>query len=188
VRTTFTSTKRRAALISGLTCTGLLLGACSSTPNPITSDTAASIVLPVTKNPIANSATAQTLKIDSVLVENNADAAGKATSDHLEIALRNTAPTPLTEVEIFYSFSNAVSGATESYYTKLPVQFTIPPGGTRVAHFDNTDAPDHFPVNKFSMYYVDTNALEVTVVASAKGAAVQRLDLKKDAGGPEAAD
>jgi hypothetical protein len=206
MKTTLTAVSSRVTLISSLCIGGLLLGACSSTPksNPIplaipettsaatkpasSIDVPGDVVLPVASNPIVNSATAPTLKIDSVLVENNVDAAGKTASDHLEIALRNTATTPLTDVEIYYTFSNPASGASESYYTKLPAAFSLPAGGTRVAHFDNTGAPDHFPVSKFSLYYVDTSALDVTVVVSAKGAAVQRLDLKKDAGGPEAAD
>jgi hypothetical protein len=160
----------------------------ATTKQPAASKATRDVVLPVTSNPIVNAATAQTLKIDSILVENNVDAAGKTASDHLEIALRNTGTTPLTDVEIYYTFSNPVSGATESYFTKLPAEFSIPGGGTRVAHFDNTGASDHFPVSKFSLYYVDTSALDVRVVVSAGGAAVQRLNLKKDAGGPEAAD
>jgi ABC-type cobalamin/Fe3+-siderophores transport system ATPase subunit len=77
---------------------------------------------------------------------------------------------------------------TENYYAKLSSGFTIPAGGKRTAHFDNTGQPDHFPVNKFSLYYVDKNALEVTVMVSASNSATQTTSLKKDAGGPEAAD
>lgn len=40
-------------------------------------------VLPVTTNPISNNATAKTLTIAKVLVENNVDASGKAVDDHL---------------------------------------------------------------------------------------------------------
>ncbi len=61
---------------------------------PATTD-ASGPVLPVTSNPINNPATAQGLKIDSVLVENNVDASGNAVDDHLEIALANTGSTEL---------------------------------------------------------------------------------------------
>jgi hypothetical protein len=121
-------------------------------------------------------------------VENNVDGAGKTASDHLEITLANTSSTDLSGVEVFYSFTDPATKVTENYYAKLPTGFVIPPKGTRVAHFDNTGGPDHFPVSQFSLYYTDTNALDVTVVAGATGAAVQTATVHKDAGGPETAD
>jgi hypothetical protein len=145
-------------------------------------------VLPVVSNPITNTATEKLLVIDSVLVENNVDANGKTASDHLEIALSNKGSTDLRGVEIFYTFANPATSVSESYYAKLPVDFVVPAGGKRVAHFDNSGAPDHFPVNKFSLYYTDTAAMDVSVVASATGAAVQTMVIKKDAGGPEQVD
>lgn len=153
-----------------------------------TAQSAHSAVLPVDANPITNTATTQTLKIDSVLVENNVDAAGKTADDHLEISLSNAGPVDLGGVEIFYTFADPMTSVTENYYTKLLTDFTVPAYGKRVVHFDSTGQPDHFPVNKFSLYYTDKNALDVTVVASAQGAAVQTTKLQKDAGGAEAAD
>ena len=46
----------------------------------------------------------------------------------------------------------------------------------------------YFPVNDYSLYYIDTNALDVSVVVSAADAAVQTAILQKDAGGAETAD
>ena len=89
---------------------------------------------------------------------------------------------------MFYTFTDSTAGTTENYYSKLPAEFTVSTGGKRIVHFDDTGAPDHFPVNKFSLYYVSTNAMDVSVTVSAKDAAVQKFDLKKDAGGAEAAD
>jgi hypothetical protein len=162
-------------------------------PTPTTSPGAtttnsSSIVLPVTDNPIKNSATAQTLKIDSVLVENNVDAAGKDTSDHLEISLTNTGDIELSGFEVFYTFTDTIANTAESYYFRLPDSFTIPAGGSRIAHFDNTGETDHFPVNEFSLYYTSTNALAVTVMVSASGAAPQTAQVQKDAGGSETSD
>ena len=144
--------------------------------------------LPVTDNPITNSSTDQTLTIDSVLVENNEDADGNAVDDHLEIALTNTGTDPLTGFEVFYTFTDTTTDASESYYAALPDTFTIEPGSSRVAHFDNTGATDHFPTNDFSLYKTSTNAQEVTVEVSARGAAVQTATVQKDAGGAEEAD
>ena len=83
---------------------------------------------------------------------------------------------------------DAKTKASESYYSKLPDSFTIPTGGKRIAHFDSSGRLDHFPVNTFSLYYSSQNALAVTVTVSAAGVAVQTKTLKKDEGGPEAAD
>jgi hypothetical protein len=188
-------------VFGGLVFAGAILGACSSSSPKAPADAASvsasaapdstapdSAVLPVPSNPITNTATAQTLKIDSVLVENNLDATGKAASDHLEVALSNTGTTDLGGIELFYTFTDPTTATTEHYYTKLPADFTVPAGGKRIVHFDDTGAPDHFAVNKFSLYYTNTNAMDVSVTVSAKDAAVQKFDLKKDAGGAEAAD
>ena len=146
-------------------------------------------VLPVTTNPIANTSTVQALKIDSVLVENNVDPkTGKAAPDHLEISLQNVGPAPLTDFEVYYTFTERKTKSSESYYAKLPASFTIPAGAKRVVHFDDTGAADHFPVNKYSLYSTSTNALDVTVTVSAIDAAPQTTTVKKDAGGAEAAD
>ena len=201
------STRLRAGfLAAGLLAGGAALAACgggsTSKPAPtgaapgnsttasaaVSSQVGNSPVLPVTDNPINNTSTVQALTIGSVLVENNVDAAGQATADHLEIALTNTGTAELSGFEVFYSFTDPTTTTTESYYAKLPETFTIPAGGERAAHFDNTGAVDHFPVSDFSLYYTDTNALDVTVTVSASDTAVQTTTIQKDAGGPETAD
>lgn len=147
---------------------------------------ATSQVLPVADNPISNAAIAKGLKITSVLVENNEDPATKKTvDDHLEIALENTSANDLTGFEVYYSFADPTDNVTEGYYSKLPNSFAIPAGGTRVVHFDNSGAPDHFPVNKYGLYSTSKNALDVTVAVSAADVAVQTATVKKDAGGAE---
>ena len=147
---------------------------------------AASHDLPVADNPISNAATAKGLQITSVLVENNEDPATKKTvDDHLEIALENTSANDLTGFEVYYSFADPTDNTTEGYYAKLPTSFTVPAGGTRIVHFDNSGAVDHFPVNKYSLYSTSKNALDVTVTVSAADVAVQTATVKKDAGGAE---
>lgn len=172
---------------------GVALAACggSSSNAPTTGAPSASTgsdaqVLPVTDNPITNTSTVEALKIDSVLVENNVDpATGADAADHLEIALQNTGSTDLANVEVFTTFTDPTTNTSESYYARLPASFTIPAGGTRIAHFDDTGAVDHFPVNRYSLYATSTNALDVSVTVSAEGAAVQTATVQKDAGGAE---
>ncbi|MGK2880600.1 MAG: hypothetical protein ACSLE6_07325 [Mycobacterium sp.] len=148
----------------------------------------AGAVLPVTENPIANTSTAQSMVIDSVLVENNVDASGKAVDDHLEIAIINAGTTELTGFEVYYTITDPQTSDTESYYADLPDDFAVAGGGSRVIHFDNTGATDHFPVNQYSLYYTDTNALDLTVEVSATESAPQTASVTKDAGGAEEAD
>jgi hypothetical protein len=189
VRTPFTRRAAAVALAAGLALAGCgaassSSGSASTTPNGATaSDT--SQVLPVADNPITNTATELALTIDAVLVENNVDEAGKPVDDHLEFTLGNSGSTDLTNVEVFYTYTDPTSQSSESYYTKLPSSFTVPAGGTRVVHFDDTGATDHFPVNKYSLYYTSANAMGVSVTVSAEGAAVQTATVQKDAGGAE---
>lgn len=145
-------------------------------------------VLPVQTNPIANTATAKTMTIESVLVENNVDASGKAVDDHLEVTLANSGASPLTGLEFFYTFNDPTASVSESYYAQLPADVTVPAGGSYTVDFDNTGAPGSVPVNEFSLYATSQNALDVEVVASATGAAVTTATVQKDAGGAEAAD
>ena len=123
-----------------------------------------------------------------MLVENNEDDEGNAVDDHLEIALTNTGANDLGGFEIYYTISDPTTGDTESYYTELPADFTIAPGAQRIVHFDNTGQPDHFAVNQYSLYYTDTNALDVTVEVSARDSALATSTVQKDAGGEEEAD
>lgn len=176
------------AACGGASSTKASTGATPTTTAKGTPRSGSTKVLPVKDNPIHNTSTVQALKIDSVLVENNVDAAGKTTDDHLEIALSNTGSTDLAGFEVFYTFSDPTAHLTESYYTKLPDTFTIPAGGSRVVHFDNSGAPDHFPSNDFSLYKTSVNKLDVKVIVSAQGAAVQTTTLTKDAGGAETPD
>lgn len=187
------SPRLAAALLAG----GLVLAGCDS--GSTSSDggrtdaeaaTAASpgaAVLPVERNPISNSSTARTLRIDSVLVENNVDAEGDDVEDHLEVALSNTGSTPLTGLEFFYTFTDPVEDVSESYYAEVP-DASVPAGGSLVVHFDNTGEPGHVPVNEFSLYSTSANALDVEVQASAEGAAVATGTARKDAAGEETED
>lgn len=143
-------------------------------------------VLPVATNPIDATATASGLTITKALVENNVSpTTGKAVDDHLEVALENTSTKPLDQVEIYYKITDPAKNVSEGYHAKLS-DFTIAPGATRVAHFDSTGETDSFPVNKYSLYYTDKNALVVDITAGAKDVKPATFSVKKDAGGAEA--
>ncbi|MCW2960812.1 MAG: hypothetical protein JWM90_1199 [Thermoleophilia bacterium] len=149
----------------------------------------AATVVPVKSNPISNTATTPGLEIASVLVENNVNPdTGKDAADHLEIALKNTATKPLDGFEIYYLIADPTSKTKEGYYTKLKPSFTIAPGATRIVHFDDTGATDHYPENKYSLYHASKNAMTIDVTASAAGFAPQMDSVKKDAGGAENPD
>lgn len=164
-------------------------GAAGSTATPsatTTSQASGAAVLPVAKNPIVNTSTTPGLTVTKVLVENNVDpATGKAVGDHLEIALKNSSAKPVDQVAVYYAISDAKTGASEGYYAKL-TGVTIDPGATRVINFDEKVAVDHYPVNKYSLYYTDKNALVIDVTASAPGFKPATFSVKKDAGGAEA--
>lgn len=167
----------------------LVLAGCSSSTAEKSESPRRGQVLPVKENPIANTSGAPGLEITSVLVENNEDPkTGKGVSDHLEVALSNSGSARLSGFEVFSTFTDRKTKASESYYTKLPASFTIAPGAGRIAHFDDTGATDHFPVNSFSLYSTSRNALDVTVTVSAEGVAVQNTTVKKDKGGAEEND
>ncbi len=157
----------------------------STTPAATSYPSTSTRVLPVARNPISNTAKAAGLKITKTLVENNVSPdTNKVVADHLEITLKNTSAKPLSQVAIYYKITDEKKSVSEGYYAKLD-GFTIAPGATRVAHFDQTGAGDHFPVNKYSLYYTDKNALAVDVMASAPGVKPATSTVKKDAGGPE---
>ncbi|MEP7223806.1 MAG: hypothetical protein ABI783_02455 [Actinomycetota bacterium] len=179
-----------AALASG--CGGGGTSSASSPPTTKSTSTATTPsagterVLPVAQNPISNTSTAPGLTITKALVENNVSSdTGKAVADHLEIALENTSTKRMDQIGIYYKITDKAMGVSEGYYTALD-GFTIEPGATRVVHFDSTGTTDHFPVNKYSLYYTDTNALVVDVMASSPNVKLATFTVKKDAGNAEA--
>ena len=160
-------------------------GGSSDTGEGAGASTGSSQVLPVKENPIANDSTAPGLAITKALVENNVSAeTGKDVPDHLEIALKNTSSKPFETVEVYYKIVDKTKNISEGYHAALD-GFRIEPGKTRVAHFDETGAQDHFPVNKYSLYYTDKNELFVEIMASATGVKPATFTVRKDAADAE---
>lgn len=189
--------RTRYALAAAAGLSAFTLAACgssspttsaSSGPGAPLSAAGSGQVLPVASNPISNTATAQVLKIDHLLVENNVGPSGSTAPDHIEIQLSNTGGGALNGFEVYYTETDATTKTSESYYTKLPASFTIPAGGKRTIHFDNSGATDHFRVNKFDIYHTTKNAIDITVEVSATGGAPVTATVQKSAGGAETAD
>jgi hypothetical protein len=88
---------------------------------------------------------------------------------------------------VYYEITDLVTGAKEGYCSAL-TGFTIPAGGDRVVHFDNSGAPDHYPDNEFSLYHSSMSEMQVDVTVSATGVAPQTASVKKEAGGDENPD
>lgn len=189
---------RRPGLTAGVALAAVALAGCGGAasgtaaggqpPAAAGAGAAAGAVLPTSTNPIHNTATASTLKVDKVLVENNVDAAGRPTNDHLEVHLSNTGSTPLRGLEFFYTFTDTKTNQSESYYAKLPADQSVPAGGSRTVNFDNSGNPGSVPVNKYSLYATSKDALKVTVMISAQGAAPVTTIVDKAAGGAETGD
>ena len=181
---------KRALALLAIGATVIAVTGCGSSASSTTSGASAATgstdVLPVARNPISNSATAAGLTITKALVENNISPTnGKTVDDHLEFVLKNTGAKPLDQVEVYYKITDPSKGASEGYYTALK-GVSIKPGATQVVHFDNTGVAGHFPVNKYSLYYLDKNALKIDIVASANGVKPATFTINKDAGGAEA--
>ena len=177
-----------AAAVAGCGGGGSSASGGSTAPSSPTTSAQASgaAVLPVPRNPIVSKSTAPGLTVTKALVENNVSPdTGKGVVDHLEISLKNSSPKPADQIAVYYAISDAKTGTTEGYYTKL-TGLTIAPGATAVVNFDDTGAVGHYPVNTYSLYYTDKNALVIDVTASAAGLKPATFSVNKDAGGAEA--
>lgn len=148
----------------------------------------AGVVLPVTSNPIVNTATAATLEISFAGVEDLVDpATGKAIDDRLMLTLKNTGTTPLTGVEVYYEMTDVVTGQTEAYYQKLD-GLAIPAGQETTVYFDNTTDPGHYPENQFSLFRSSTNEVDFAIQVSATGAQIATATAVKATGTGEKVD
>ena len=127
------------------------------------------LVLPVLKNPIVSTSNAIGLSVTSIQVQDNTDPkTGVAIADRLALKIRNRTKETIKNIEVFYSMTDTVTKATESYYQKL-IGFSIPAGATNYFAFDNGKGPGHYPENTFSIYRHSNNEVKVTVEISATG-------------------
>ncbi len=136
-------------------------------------------------NPISESSTTVGFTIDAIAVENNVDASGAGVADHLEMKVSNSTQKEISSFDIYYTFTDAVTGDKQAYYRKLD-SFSLKAGESKSLHLDNDAAADHFSVNPNSVFYANPNALKVEVTLHAAGYAPQTTSIDKDPIGKEA--
>jgi len=137
-------------------------------------------------NPIVESSATKGFTINSVVTENNVDAAGAAADDHLELTVTNTSKTNITSGwDLYYSLTDTTTAEVQSFYLPLP-GFSLKAGKTAHLHVDTSGAPGHFRADPNSSYYTGKDALMVEATLHAKGFVPQTASVKKDAGGAEA--
>lgn len=130
---------------------------------------------------------AATYRLGEILVENNVDpATHKDAPDHLEIQVLNDGATDLSGMAVYYSITDADSGATESYI--YHPQVTVPAGGEARIHIDDGTVPGHLRANANSLYVTSLAGKHVTVSVQADGFAAVQGTVEKDPGGAETAD
>lgn len=158
-------------------------------PNP----TEATVTTPTPKpatTPTTQPATTELndFTISEVLVENNVNpATGKDAPDHLEIILKSTGKADITNFSLYYTITDLVTKATQSYTMPLS-GFALKLGETKSVHVDTSGTAGHFRANPNSLYYQSQNEMRVDVSISAPGHKTQTGTVKKDAGGAEEAD
>lgn len=139
------------------------------------------------ESPIIAGGSAPTFHIGEVLVENNVDpVAHKDAPDHLEIQVVNDSAAPLNGLTLYYTLTDADTGAQEAYIAHPSV--TVPANGEARIHVDASGAPDHLRANPNSIYVTSQAAKTVTVTLQVPGEAAVSQSLNKDAGGAEKAD
>lgn len=170
---------------------GVLIWQSSSANSPGPSPSAAAsapTVLPVTANPISGTGAKTGLSITAAMAEDNVDPATKAAiGDRLQFTLTNSADTPLTGLEVYYTMKDTTTGATESYYQKLH-GLTLPPGQGTTVYFDNGNGTGHYPENQYSLYRSSTNEVQINIEAAAPGYAPAHASATKAQGTGEKAD
>lgn len=150
-----------------------------NTPDPVKTDTVTPTPAPVM---------ADDFKITSVLVENNVNpATGKDASDHLEIFLKSSSKSSITNLSLYYTITDLVTKATQSYTVPL-TGFVLNAGETKSVHVDTSGEAGHFRANPNSLYYQSQNEMRVDVSISASGHKTQTGTVTKDKGGAEEAD
>ena len=172
----------KAIFLAGGLTISVVLSACGGSPAKVAlspsptptisssqSPSASTVVVPVTNNPISNSSTVPGLSILKAEAENNIDpVSGKAIPDRLMLHVQNSSASLASGFEVYYTMTDVVTKASESYYFKLDA-FSIKAKSSEYLYFDNQPGFGHFPENKFSIYRSSTNEVRFTIELSAQG-------------------
>jgi hypothetical protein len=178
----------RISILVGLGLGVMLLAGCGGQKTTTTNTTQAKTVLPVASNPIEIGGKQEGLKITAAMVEDNVDpATKKALTDRLQVTLKNTAAAPISELEIYYTMTDATTKKAEGYYEKL-TGITLAPGKTATVYFDNKTGAGHYPENKYSIYRSSKNEVDFSIMVSSPGFIPATAEAKKSVGTGEAVD
>ena len=181
-----------AVLVATLAACSAPTAASPSAPSATNAATASSadsnIVLPVDANPIANQAAHPDLAVVSAAVEDLVDpSTGQAIDDRLMLTLKNNGSSDLSNLEVYYTMTDAVTGASESYYQAL-TGFTLAAGAEDYVYFDNKTDPGHFPENQFSLFRSSVNQVDFTIMVSADQSGIAQATTFKSEGTGEKVD
>ena len=129
-----------------------------------------------------SSTTTLPVTITDARVEDN------ATADHLEISMKNTGTSDLSNFDIYFTITDKVTGDKEAYYQKLD-GFAIKAGETVIIHFDNkTTEANHFYGNMNGLYGTSANGLTFDIKLHSAGYAPLSFSVNKADGTAEVAD
>ena len=92
----------------------------------------------------------------------------------------------LSGLTVYYTITDADSGATESYI--YHPQVIVPAGGEARIHVDEGTAPEHLRANPNSLYVTSLAGKHVAVSVQADGFAAVQGTVEKDPSGAETAD
>ncbi len=184
-----------AIIVAAVAVVGIIVGvtivgnsaASPSAASGVKAKAGSSSLLPVTTNPITNTSTAPGLSIVTAIAENNVDpTTQQPVPDRLQVTLKNTSSSTLNGFEIYYTMTDAVTHASESYYLPL-TGLTLAAGATTDVYFDNETGARHYPENSYSLYRSSKNQVDFAIEVSAKGVAVAKGKAVKSAGTGEVA-
>ncbi len=111
-----------------------------------------------------------------------------ATADHLEITITNNGQTTLSNFDIYYTITDKVTNAQESYYQVLS-GLSLNAGESKTIHFDNQiSEADHYYGNMSGLYGTSKNGLTFDIQLHAKGFQPMAFPVEKAKGTAEVAD
>jgi hypothetical protein len=139
------------------------------------------------ENPIVQTGKANGFTFTAKVEDNFDPATKKDVSDHLELEVKNISGEALTNMSMYYTLKDDVTGKTEAYFKPL-VGLVINKGETMSVNLDDTGMPGHYRENPNSAYHKSENGKVFTVQLAAAGYTPVQIEFKKDKGGAEKAD
>ncbi len=128
------------------------------------------------------STTVLPITITDVRVEDN------ETDDHLEITMKNTGTTNLSDFDIYFTITDKLDGTQEAYYVTL-TNLVVNAGESATIHFDNDLAQaNHYIGNMNGLFGTSANGLTFDIQLHAAGYQPMSFKTEKATGTAEVAD